>query len=274
MKRILLVGTFIASLNCVNAQIVSLLNENFNAGFPPTWIRINNDGLTPQAIVSFVNNAWVAYEDIDSTGIGDSVAVATSYYSPAGTADDWMISPAITLEGHGNFIQWDVKSQDPSYPDGYDVMVSYYPAIDSFYVDTVFSVDAEYPDWTVRTVSLDSFANQTIYVAFRAKSTNKFLLLVDNIWVYADTTVSVPEYAMAETTLQAFPNPANEFVTVSAQRPVVKAIMYDMAGKKMTTLQPGGLTFRIPLQGVNPGVYILYVYCADGTQGRVKIIRS
>jgi hypothetical protein len=272
-KRLLFTALFI-SLNCVNAQVVTLLAENFNAGFPATWTRINNDGLTPQAIVSFVNNAWVAYEDVDSTGIGDSVAVATSYYNPAGTADDWMISPPITLEHHGNFIKWDVKSVDPSYPDGYDVMISHYPALDSFYVDTVFSVDFEYPTWTTRSYSLDNFVNQTIYVAFRAKSTNEFLLLIDNINVYADTTVSVPEIAMGEIRLQAFPNPATDFVTVYSGKNISKAALFDMAGKEITTIQPNTSCFPVSLQGINPGIYILNVYSTDGLRGRIKIIRS
>ncbi|HLP10350.1 MAG TPA: choice-of-anchor J domain-containing protein [Flavobacteriales bacterium] len=274
MKKILLIVTIFTSLNCVNAQVVSLLTENFNAGFPATWMRVNNDGLTPQAIVSFVDNAWVAYEDIDSTGTGDSVAVATSYYSPAGTANDWMISPAIALEHHGNFLRWEVQSQDASYPDGYDVMISYYPVVDSFYVDTVFAVDAEYADWTTRTVSLDDFVNQTIYIAFRAKSTNKFLLLIDNIQVYADTTISVSEVAVEETKLQAFPNPATDFVNVYAQKNIAKAVLYDMAGKETITVQPHSSKFQVSMQGINAGVYILYVYCTDGTTGRVKIIRQ
>src|SRR5687768_8709895 len=116
--------SFVITANSVNAQIVTFMSENFNSGFPASWTRINNDGLIPDAAVSFVNNAWVAYEDIDSTGIGDSVMVATSYYSPAGTADDWLITPAITLLHHGNFLNWEARSQDPSYPDGYDVMIS------------------------------------------------------------------------------------------------------------------------------------------------------
>src|SRR5688572_10583990 len=88
------------------AQVINLLTENFNNGFPASWTRINLDGLVPHASVSFVNNAWVAYEDVDSTGVGDSVAVATSYYSPAGTANDWMISPPIPLKNHGNILSW------------------------------------------------------------------------------------------------------------------------------------------------------------------------
>lgn len=274
-NKIILIA-FIAIANCVNAQIVTFINENFNAGFPATWSRINNDGLIPAAAVSFVNDAWVSYEDIDSTGVGDSVAVATSYYSPAGTADDWMITPAITLKGHGNMLKWQVKSQDPSFPDGYDVLISNtLPVMDSFYVNTpLYTVDYELPNWTNRSASLDSFVNQTVFIAFRAKTTNSFLLLIDNINIYADTLVSVHEKPAIATNITAYPNPTNDFVNVNSSKQINKAILMDMSGKVIATNNPISNKFQMQMSALNPGIYILFVICSDGTQSQLKIIRA
>jgi hypothetical protein len=271
--------TFISILftaNCVNSQVVTLLNENFNTGFPISWTRINNDGLMPQALVSFVDNAWVAYDDIDSVGTGDSCMVATSYYSPSGTADDWLITPAITLKNNGNILHWQVRSQDPSFPDGYDVMISNsLPLMDSFYVDTVlFAIDFESPTWIDRTVSLDDYANQTVYLAFRAKSTNEFLLLLDNIVVDADTLLSITEANNNSFKINVYPNPATEFINISSAKQIENIILFDVSGKIVINTKVNSNQTQISLNAVNPGVYILYINGIDGTQTQVKIIRS
>ena len=273
-KYVLLICLVIS--NYVNAQIVSLLNENFNNGVPAGWTRINNDGLVPNALVSFVTNSWVSYDDIDSLGIGDSVMVATSYYSPAGTADDWLISPPITLKGNGNFLNWQVRSQDPSYPDGYDVLISTtLPVIDSFYVDTaLYSVDYEFPYWTDRSVSLDSFVNQTVYIAFRAKSNDQFLLLIDNVYMYADTLVSVQENKFEKNIVQAFPNPATDFINVRSEKNIESAMLVDFSGQVILNLSPRTKSFQFSVLNIPEGFYVLCLRHADGTQSQIKIIRT
>lgn len=265
----------ILTTNCVNAQVVTLLNEDFNNGFPAAWTRINNDGLTPQALVSFVDNAWVAYDDIDSTGMGDSCMVATSYYSPSGAADDWLITPAITLKNNGNILHWQVRSQDPSFPDGYDVMISNtLPVMDSFYVDTVlFAIDYESPLWYDRSVSLDDYASQTVYLAFRAKSNNQFLLLIDNVVVDADTLLSISETHNKTNKLTVFPNPANEFITLRSEKQIDHLMLIDVSGKVVLQTSPFTEQVQLSLNGINPGIYILFVIAKDGSQSQVKIIR-
>lgn len=274
--RALFVFSILTVTSCVNAQVVNLLTENFNSGFPVSWTRINQDGLTPHPSVSFVNDAWVAYEDVDSTGTGDSVAVATSYYSPAGIANDWMISPAIVLKNHGNFLSWQVKSQDPSYPDGYDVYVTNTaPVTDSFKVEgrRFFQTDYELPDWTDRQVSLDTFAGQTVYIAFRAKSDDQFLLLVDNIRVYADTTLSVNENQDNET-IAAWPNPANEVVNVSGTSVIQHLALIDLSGKVLARYTPMSNRFTVPLQAVDKGLYLLQVMDVKGRHRQIKVMKQ
>jgi len=258
------------------AQVVNLLTENFNGGFPAGWTRINADGLTPQASVSFVNNAWVAYEDVDSTGMGDSVAIATSYYTPAGTANDWMISPPVLLKGHGNLLNWQAKSQDPSYPDGYDVYVTNtVPVMDSFKVDgrRFFQTDFELPDWTDRQVNLDTFASQTVYFAFRAKSEDQFLLMIDNIRLYADTTLSVNEQPSTEK-ISVYPNPATDVVNVSGTSVIQHLALIDLSGKVLAHYTPMSNRYTVPLQMLDKGVYILQVVDVKGHNRQVKVVKQ
>lgn len=258
------------------AQVTNLFFENFNNGFPASWTRIDLDGLVPQASVSFVNNAWVAYEDVDSVGTGDSVAVATSYYNPAGSANDWMITPAITLKNHGNILSWQVKSQDPSYPDGYDVFVTNTaPVPDSFVVPgrRFFQTDFELPDWTNRQVSLDTFANQTVYIAFRAKSNDQFLLLVDNIYVYADSLLSVHEN-MVDEALSVYPNPTYDVLHISGTTLINQVALFDVSGKNVLRQDLQSPTATLSLQALDKGAYILQIFYTNGRQKQVKVIRQ
>ena len=215
MKSLLFSVLFFLFLSPVFSQVVVFINEDFNSGFPSGWQVIDNDGLTPNAQVSTITSGFGYIEDEDSTSIGDSIIACTSWFTPTGTADNYLILPQISLENHGNILYWDVKSEDPSFPDGYEVLVSRtLPVIDSFYVDTLlFYTDAELPMWTQRSVSLDSFVNETIYIAFHHFSTNKFILKFDNIRVTADTTLSISEIH-DNLSFGIYPNPSNENINI------------------------------------------------------------
>lgn len=215
MKSFLLVLSFVSITVFSNSQII-LLSENFNAGFPSGWQVIDNDGLTPDAQVTNITSGFAVLEDDDTTGVGDSIVACTSYFDPIGTADNYLILPAVTLKQHGNILHWDAMSQDPSFPDGYEVLISNtVPVIDSFHVDTLlFYTDAEQPYWTQRTVSLDDYVNETVYIAFHHFSSNKFILKFDNIVVDADTTLSVEEI-YNNLVFTVYPNPSSDIINVS-----------------------------------------------------------
>lgn len=264
----------ISSLNSLNAQVVPIFSENFNNGFPASWTRWNLDGLTPAAAVSFVNQAWVAYEDVDSTGTGDSVAVATSFYDPSGIANDWMVTPGILLKDHGNILKWQVKSQDASYPDGYNVYIATSAVVDSFTANPLlFQTDFEYATWTDRQVVLDDvYGGQTVYIAFRAKSDDQFLILVDNVQLIADTTLSVNE--ISQERLEIYPNPATEQVNVAGTSVIQQIDLFDLSGKKQAGFTPMTNRFTIPVHQLEKGVYIVQAYFANGQTTQVKLIRQ
>lgn len=161
-----------------------LFSEDFESGIPNTWYLINQDGLTPDAGVSFVTDAWVGYEDIfDST---NHVAISTSWYNPAGTANDWLITPPITLTSH-NYLKWRAYAVDPNYPDGYEVRIMVdtgaTPTIGAFVANSaLFSVTSENSEWTTRQANIGpAFDNKTVRFAFRNHSNDEYLLQVDDI---------------------------------------------------------------------------------------------
>ncbi len=188
MKKQLLALALVASAGLTKAQTI-LWSQDFNAATPPNlpagWMQNNVDGLTvisSLSTYSFGTNAWVTRTassvDPTWTSYGRS-AVSTSWYSPAGVANDWLISPQFTATA-GSFLKWEAVVTDASFADGYQVLVSNTgTAVANF--TAVSTVAAENDTWTSRSISLNAFAGQSIYVAFRNNSNDKDRLLVDNI---------------------------------------------------------------------------------------------
>lgn len=185
LKNYLFVFGLILLGNTAFSQII--FSEDFNGGSSFSgWTLINNDNRTPATNVGYVTDAWVVREDFDTTGVGDSVAVSTSWYSPAGAADDYMITPAIILSNVGYYLKFDAKAQDPAFPDGYEVLISNTtPTIAALNANTaLYSTTAENATWTNRNIDLSAYGGDTVYIAWRNNSNDKFLLLIDNISVY------------------------------------------------------------------------------------------
>lgn len=198
MKKILLSVIALGSLLTANAQV--LFNEDFDgisgptaggAGtyvFPSGWTLANVDNSTPSSTVSYVNQAWTRREDF-KFNVADSAVFSTSFYSPAGAADDWMVTPAIGPLPANVELSWNAVAYDPAYPDGYEVRIMTTAPTGSTgnlgnlvtASTVVFSTAAEASAWTAHTVSLNAYAGQTVYVAFRNNSNDKFVLLIDDV---------------------------------------------------------------------------------------------
>lgn len=188
MKKQLLALALVASAGLTKAQTI-LWSQDFNAATPPAlpagWMQNNVDGLTVTsslASYSFGTNAWVTRtaSSIDPAwaSYGRS-GVSTSWYTPAGVANDWLISPQFTATA-GSFLKWEAVVSDPNFADGYQVLVSNTgTAVANF--TAVSTVAVENDTWTSRSISLNAYAGQSIYVAFRNNSNDKDRLLVDNI---------------------------------------------------------------------------------------------
>lgn len=217
MKKILFFATLLSALGS-NAQ-VSILEADFNNGIPTGWQTIDNDNLIPynNSNVSFMTEAWNVVEDYDSTGTGDSILVSTSWFTEAGDADDYLISPAVTLGNYGNFISFDVKSLDASNPDGFQVLYSTNGTDISDFTgnELVFSSSAVSPYWTNYSINLDDLGinNQNVHFAFRHFATDQYILALDNIAISINDPVSVKENN--QTSFSFYPNPAKNSINLT-----------------------------------------------------------
>lgn len=207
-KKLLLVSTLlIAGIGFVNAQTI-LYSESFNSltlttgtsVIPSNMIGINANnasantaaGNAPFNVSPYLTTAWVAKSITIGTKV-DTAAESTSWLSPAGAADKWLITPSITGITSGSILSWAGFASDASYNDGYEVYVSataganLNPVVTDFTAITsnkVFTIPAEdSAAFMPHSISLAPFAGQTVRVAFRNNSNDMFHLYIDDIKV-------------------------------------------------------------------------------------------
>jgi len=262
MFRLLFLSLVVFNCCSLLGQATTVLNEDFEGSFPVGWTTINNDGLSPDTSVGFINDAWVITPDLDDTTSGDSVITSTSWYSPAGTSDDWLITPAITLGSFGNKLSFKAKSYDGSYPDGFQVFASTHNVIDSLLQqDTLLDISAQAPNWTRYYVSLDSFglSDQTIYLAFRNNSADQYLLSLDSIYVGIEHPVNISEIANRVNS-KIFPNPSTNYIEVFTDEFINRIEIYSIEGKLINTCRTNVVNIsQIPI-----GQYIMRIETDQG----------
>ncbi|MCX8055854.1 MAG: choice-of-anchor J domain-containing protein, partial [Ignavibacteria bacterium] len=117
---LLLIGTLCAA----KAEQTVFFQENFSNGIG-NWKTVDVDGKvvhsemlqTLNSIgITLPNNkmSWVVGKV--SSNPDQYMALSTSYYNPAGRADDWLISPKITI-GENAYLEWSAIAFSSSYPD-------------------------------------------------------------------------------------------------------------------------------------------------------------
>ena len=243
-------------------QPTTLLFQDFEGPFPAGWTTINNDGLTPDTSVGFISDAWVITPDLDDPTSGDSVATSTSWYSPAGTADDWLISPSVALGTFGNKLSFKAKSYDGSFPDGFQVFASTHNVIDSFIQqDTLLTVTAQSPYWTRYFVSLDSFdlTGQTIYLAFRNNSEDQYLLSLDSIYVGMEHPVNTEELSHLPE-VRIFPNPTSQQLNIVTGKTIQKIEILTIGGQLILSSKSD----TVDVSQLSQGVYFIKIHTPTG----------
>jgi type IX secretion system substrate protein len=269
--------------------------------FPAGWLLRNVDNRTPAVPVSYINEAWERREDFNFSVI-DSCAFSTSFYAPAGASDDWMWTPPIVLPATTSDIRldWNAVTYDPAFPDGYEVRIMASPNTPTGGTGVLgnqvtasqllLSVPAENTVWTARTANLNMFNGQTVRIAFRNNSTDKFLLLIDDVKV----TVVAPMAEIQEALLSEYTRiPRNQYepplfsakitnVGIPAFDASVRLRIYDPSSALvMTSISPpvsllaGQVSGQLPaaaaFQPAVTGTYTFsYDVIIDGTEDAIS----
>ncbi|MBU2019795.1 MAG: choice-of-anchor J domain-containing protein [Bacteroidetes bacterium] len=190
MNKFITLSFILLVLNNLLAQ-TPVLVEDFQSGIPNNWTLLNEDGNTPASQVQEYNAAWISKTDPDSSS--NTAASSTSFFSPSGTANRWLITPPIVLGGYGNAISWKAKSHDASFPDDYVVLYSKTGNLKSDFLDTIGFIQGESEDWIERRVNLSTknLDNETVYFAFVLNTNDGFKLYLDDVTVTKDDAAKI-----------------------------------------------------------------------------------
>jgi hypothetical protein len=164
-----------------------------------------------------------------------------------------MITPPLALGAYGNYIEWNAKSHDPSYPDDYLVLVSSTDNQVASFTDTIGFIEGENFEWTNREVNLftQGYHDQTIYVAFVNVTLDGFKLYIDDIEVRKEDATGLHEPNPIDFVI--FPNPSSEFIYIYSPEKVGNVEVYDLNG--MLIQESNETTLNV--QTLPNGVYLL-----------------
>jgi hypothetical protein len=181
MKKHLLALAILSS-GMASAQVWS---ENFSSPTPPAlptgWMQNNVDGLTVASNINatwnFGTNAWVSWNFTgDPHG---KVAASTSWYTPAGISNDWLITPSFTVPAN-SVLEWEALAVEAGFQDGYQVKLSTTGTTVPAFSTNLLTVPQEITTWNVRTLNMNAYAGQTVNIAFVNNSNDKNRLYLDN----------------------------------------------------------------------------------------------
>lgn len=223
----LLLVSFGASQVYAQCASDTLLYEDFQTqAIPATWTNLDIDGNTD---ANGRPQDWYISVDAQTTTPGDTnyVATASSWFNPAGVANNWLILDSIVVCSPDVELQWkSAPFEGPAFQDGYKVLVSTTTNAPAAFTDTIF-IGAEdttgagdigfgtthtsfngnngiLQEWQV---ALSAYNGQTIYIAFVHDSNDDNLIALDDIFIgilpsndLAVNALGGPTYPMVPTT--------------------------------------------------------------------------
>lgn len=248
MKKYLLPVIFLAGVVVSSAQNL-VVNGNFETGMLAPWGGFNNQVLTDDMTSSFVGNANNAeaslFQEFDvMPGLTYKVVFqyrwvsgATSYNCIVRVKDAANLPPNMTLIG-GTTADGFKLNETP----------------DTWYNGEFYFV----PPTGVTRVRL-------LYY----KANNNRPLRIDNVSVTQDVTASLHD--LQPFNFSAGPNPATDFINLSADKPIDKVEFYSMSGRLVQSQAVNSSRAWVGIGNLSKGFYIVKVHMAHRT-GAYKLI--
>lgn len=174
--------TFLLSIS-THAQV-------FNAGFEDNngtplrdWTKINADQNPVEdwmPVPQFNEEAWVQFYDF----YDNKIAFSTSFYMNGQAANDWLVSPAISIPSEGNAtLYWRAKSYDNTAAETYAVKISTTDQQMESFTDLEVVEGEQAYEFNARTADLSAYAGQDIYIAFVNQTSGGYFLALDDVYI-------------------------------------------------------------------------------------------
>ena len=231
-----------------------LLSTDFQSGIPTNYTLLNIDAQVPHPQVLEFASGWITIADPENNQ--DTVAAVSSYFEDADTANRWLITPQLQLGSFGNFISWEAKSHDPSFPDDYLVLVSTTTTDPASFTDTIGYVQQENLEWTFREANLSDagYNDSTIFIAFVLRTYDGFKLYLDDIEVRKEDPVGFAEHPTF--TFEVYPNPSNDVINIQVSQDFQRLELTSPSGILIRTSEESSMN----INDLKPGPYFLTIY--------------
>lgn len=168
----------------------TLFSDHFESATLSGYLISNLDGGVPTDPdwVSLTDSAWVIRM---SGNAGNHTAVATSEYTGAMAANDWLVTPQVRL-GKYSKLRWKTQSMSAAKPDSYEVYVSTSgQSVNGCLINfPVYSVENESAEaFTEHTVDLAAagYQDQLVSIGIRLNSTSGNRLALDDLIIEDDS---------------------------------------------------------------------------------------
>jgi hypothetical protein len=286
MKKLLLSITFLAAGFCANAQ-ATLFEEDWDGAGPGIafWELYNLDGLTPvgpagtsgEALSFLVQDAWsiLSLAEIQAVtpgftayptaavGMFDNIAASNSWYEPVGIANDWLVSPLITIPAGTTSISlnWAALSRgSATFLEDYRVHLSPTGGNDPVNFTTLLQdVNNELNTGSYRTLALSpSLAGTSFRIAFQNDGNDQYVMFLDNITITG--TLSNDEFFASK--FSTYPNPAKDVLNITTSENILvsNVSITDINGRTIQNTSVNNLTeAQINVGALNSGIYFLNI---------------
>ena len=247
-----------------------VFSYNWNGNLPATYsVAIEDlDAKLPQSGYTVFGTAdskykFFYYRNPAETdmhyGHADTVyyAAATSWFTPAATANDWLEFGPIHVPTGGGTLKWSHNYIDFGYRDAYEIKINTVGlASTNFTGAAVFSVTDNATStvadtvntptkvWYPRSVNIDSYAGQDIYIGVHHNGNDMNIFEFTNMMITENGLTSVANHANGVYVGPNMPNPANGSTTISyavEKNSNVAFSVTDLTGKTIYTENIGSV---------------------------------
>jgi hypothetical protein len=208
-----------------------------------------------------------------------NIIASNSWYNPVGVANDWLVSPLITLPAGATNINlnWAATSLGNStFLEDYRVLLS--PTggnLVSNFTTLLIDVNNELNTGNYRTQALaNSLAGTSFRIAFHNDGNDQYVMFLDNITVTATVPLSGDEFF--STKLYAYPNPVKNTVTISSSENILlsEVSINDVNGRTVKTLKVNNLSeVQLDVNELSSGLYFMNITTDSGIAVK-KFIKS
>jgi len=231
------------------------------------------DSLTPAPENNVPDSEWNFYYDVLSEGDTLNRVEATSWFEPAGQADDWITFGPLSIPESGATFSWRAY-HNPVFRNGYEVKISTAGISPEDFTTEPFYVVEDLIDQTSENIDTnrlfqdppksftlpDSVAGRQVYIAIHHNSTDMDVLHLSDFVLKSHTT-SIPE-ALAINKLNAYPNPANDGFSLQFELASANELVFELSALSGKVIRheridgkAGMNQFYTDVSGLSPGLY-------------------